>query len=219
MQDINAQICTNTTAGVSKSLTDSRDSISYTIKKMADGKCWMVNNLRFSGTGTLSSSTSNVPSNNTFALGSSTTDFSTSCTDASQWMDAGSTTYGNFYNWYAATAGQGTCSMTSGSVSYDICPAGWRLPTLAEFNTLYISTGSSASNMLSTAAGDNYWGAVLAGSRNGSSTWQQGTYGYYWSSTARNASSAYALRPSSSSVNPQFSMVKYYGFSVRCVAK
>ena len=38
--------------------------------------------------------------------------------------------YGNYYNWYSATAGNGTYSFSNqnGSVAGDLCPTGWRLP-------------------------------------------------------------------------------------------
>jgi uncharacterized protein (TIGR02145 family) len=38
--------------------------------------------------------------------------------------------YGNYYNWYSATAGNGTYSFSTdnNSVGGDLCPAGWRLP-------------------------------------------------------------------------------------------
>ena len=38
--------------------------------------------------------------------------------------------YGNYYNWYSATAGNGTYSFSTNnnSVGGDLCPAGWKLP-------------------------------------------------------------------------------------------
>ena len=46
----------------------------------------------------------------------------------------GNTTYGNYYNWFTATAGTGTSDMRSTSTTdltnaeSSICPRGWRLP-------------------------------------------------------------------------------------------
>ena len=62
-------------------------------------------------------------------------------------------------------------------------------------------------------------GFVLSGSRYGSSTHAQGSYGYYLSSTASNANGAYYLDLNSSNVLPAHNNYKYYGFTVRCVAK
>ncbi len=198
-------------------LDDRAGQVSYTIKKLADGQCWMTENLRFTGTGTLSSSTSNVPSDNTFALGNSTSTFSSSCTDNPQWLDSGNTSYGVYYNWYAVTAGRGTCSTTGQAPQYDICPAGWRLPTTSEFNTLYTSTGSSYANMTSASG----WNGVLGGFRYGSVTDGQGYYGSYWSSTAFNASTAYflTLNGDFESVTPQNGDLKSSGYSARCLAQ
>ena len=65
-------------------------------------------------------------------------------------------------------------------------------------------------------------GFVLSGYRYGSSTGYQGSRGYYWSSAAYSSifnDYAYSLYLSSSSVVPADYNNKYYGFSVRCVAK
>lgn len=62
-------------------------------------------------------------------------------------------------------------------------------------------------------------GFVLSGYRDGSSTYSQATYGYYWSSTASSANSAYYLRLDSSGVRPASSYSKYNGLTVRCVAQ
>ena len=43
-----------------------------------------------------------------------------------------------------------------------------------------------------------------------------GSYGYYWSSTPRNAGNAYSLLFGSSSIYPQTNDGRSYGFSVRC---
>ena len=49
------------------------------------------------------------------------------CTDTNG-VVADSGFAGNWYNWYAATAGSGTSTMSSGDASDSICPKGWRLP-------------------------------------------------------------------------------------------
>ena len=46
MQDLASNdYCTNTTIGDTATLTDSRDGTTYTVGKLADGKCWMLDNL------------------------------------------------------------------------------------------------------------------------------------------------------------------------------
>ncbi|MBQ6355273.1 hypothetical protein IJJ18_02555 [Candidatus Saccharibacteria bacterium] len=128
-------------------------------------------------------------------------------------LDSGNTSYGTYYNWYAATAGTGTYGMSSGTATASICPKGWRLPTNSEFQTLY-NNYNSASSMMSSS-GPAF---VLSGSRGGGSTLDQGSYGYYWSSVAYNNNNAYNLSLYSSNVSPQSSNRKWYGFTVRCIA-
>ena len=62
-------------------------------------------------------------------------------------------------------------------------------------------------------------GFVLSGYRDGSSTYTQGSYGSYWSSTANGSYDAYNLSLYSSNVYPAYGSNKYFGWSVRCVAK
>ncbi len=45
MQDMTSEICAGAASGDSKQLIDSRDSKQYWIAKLADGKCWMTQNL------------------------------------------------------------------------------------------------------------------------------------------------------------------------------
>ena len=54
---------------------------------------------------------------------------------------------GNWYNWYAATAGSGTSTMSGTDAPDSICPKGWRLPG---------NTGNkSFQNLLTTADSEN----------------------------------------------------------------
>ena len=63
-------------------------------------------------------------------------------------------------------------------------------------------------------------GFVLSGYRAASSTYYQGSFGYYWTASATNdARYASDLFLGSSIVYPASSDLKYLGFSVRCVAK
>ena len=174
----------------------------------------MTQNLRLTGSRTLTPANSDVSSN--WTLSATNTSFPTSCVNTAYNMDSGNTTYGNYYNWYAATAGTGTCSMSSGNATASICPKGWRLPTgssSGEFQALYNQYASSA-----LMQGDP--GFVLSGYRGGSSTNSQGSVCYYWSSTAYSANNAFNLYLSSSCVNPASSVNdRYLGFPVRCLAE
>ncbi|MEE0887821.1 MAG: FISUMP domain-containing protein, partial [Candidatus Saccharimonadaceae bacterium] len=135
--------------------------------------------------------------------------------------------YGNYYNWYSATAGRGTRE-TSGNqvVAGDICPAGWQLP--------YGGSGDANNGKGNTSGGFYYLNNLLGNSSNAwrsfpnnfiysgywynSSPSSRGNTGYYWSSTAESyTSSAYYLNLANSYTG-FYSSSKYTGSSVRCVA-
>ena len=266
-------------------LTDQRDNNTYAIAKLADGKCWMIENMRLADKDSsnndieLSATNTNSPSlpltniydatNPTTSnhLSASTNPTSTAwCTSNSAACDnqsmlyTGNTTergtnpatsantysYGNYYNWYSATAGNGkySTSTNNSTVAGDICPTGWTLPEsgdktnmAAEKNNFYklgLSLGLSA-----PANYDNetrpYWTGSPEGSNAsiafrtypnnflysgdvyGSSVSNRGSYGSYWSKSATSSYNAYNLYFSSSSVTPSYYGNKYAGFSVRCL--
>ena len=130
--------------------------------------------------------------------------------------------YGNYYNWYSATAGNGTYEKTSGNADGDICPKGWRLPTggdNGEFKALNELMGNDTYTL-----GSNNWRSfpnnfVYSGYWYGSSASSRGYRGFYWSSTAFNTGYAYSLYFGSDYVTPGTGNgSKYDGYSVRCVA-
>lgn len=46
MQQMTPAICAGASVGATKTLTDTRDSSTYTVRKHSDGNCWMTQNLR-----------------------------------------------------------------------------------------------------------------------------------------------------------------------------
>ncbi len=263
-------------------LTDQRDDETYAVAKLADGKCWMIENLRLDNSATLTIANTNKPLNDgtnvtlkhnysdteTYNTLSASQDPTTtawcttnaaSCDDQSM-LFTGNTTnrasgptangvamysYGNYYNWYSATAGNGTYSFgtNNNSVAGDLCPAGWHLPKggrkanvdVSDFWKLSRATigvdpanfandyfyytgtpeGTDASNKMRTYP-NNF---VYSGSVSSGSVGSRGSYGYYWSSTAVSSNYAYNLSLSSSNVYPgTINYYKYNGRTVRCVA-
>ena len=236
-------------------LTDQRDNNTYAIAKLADNKCWMIENLRLadkdgsnndielSATNTNSPSLplTNVYSSSTTSnhLSASTNPTSTAwCTDANaacynqSMLYTGNTTergtnpatgantysYGNYYNWYSATAGNGTYSKSSGNTDGDLCPKGWTLPTSGsasmDFATLYSGLSSTVANIRKYPNNFLYSGYVY-----GSSVYNRGSVSYYWSKSASSSSSAYNLSFGSSYVSLSNYSSKHYGYSVRCLAQ
>ncbi len=194
--------------GDSMQLKDERDGNKYTVKKLADGNVWMTENLRIANK-TITAADSNVTSDFTIPA-SSTSGFNASNTN-NAYVDS---TYGGFYTFYTATAGTGGTSLRSGNAPSSICPKGWRLPTggdSGEFNTLY-GQYNSAALMMGVPS------FALSGRVDNGSVYNQGSDGFFWSSTVSGAYQAYYLGLGSSSVNPTGGADKTYGFSVRCIA-
>ena len=184
MQTFSQAVCdAKLNSGDVMALRDIRDDNTYAIAKLADGKCWMIENLRLGNyktdgttpTETLSSINTNVPtdwqgmklnygdanyqkqlspSNDTAEYWCNDPD-QASCYDQSR-LNSNNTispvnsltdpktqnvySYGNYYNWYSATAGYGTqdnanTTQVGNTANYDInnnyslCPASWKLPS------------------------------------------------------------------------------------------
>ena len=142
------------------------------------------------------------------------------------------TTYGVLYNWYAAMSGANS-SDDSPSGIQGACPAGWHLPSDAEWNSLkdYLSTSHSSTEgtALKSTTGwysdgngtDDYDFAGLPGGSRDNSTGTFGSVGksgYWWGSTQASNSDVYSRRLAfyGSAVlrNPNN---KSFGYSVRCV--
>lgn len=92
---------------------------------------------------------------------------------------------------------------THESAMREINKAGKRLPTKDEFVELF----SDSIPDLPMAGYRDYGDGPLS---------NQGSYGYYWSSSVT-STSAFLLDCSSSGVNPAYTNSRAYGFSVRCV--
>ena len=145
--------------------------------------------------------------------------------------------YGNYYNWYSVTAGNGTYSKSSGNTAGDLCPAGWHLPTgtgTGEFGVLSNSLGGLQSNGTAQTMSSSTSPTVAimlkrirhfpnnllySGYVNGASISNRGSNGSYWSSTANGISSAYNLALYSSNIYPGTNgSSKYTGRAARCIA-
>ena len=198
--------------GDSATLKDSRDGNTYTVKKLADGNVWMVENLRIGKDTamTLHPSDSDVASD--FEIPASSQSGFNARDTKNVYVDS---TYGGYYNFYTASAGEGGTSKTSGDVSHSICPKGWRLPTggsSGEFQTLY-------NNYNSSALMQGVPGFVLSGYASNGSVSYQDSIGRYWSSTVLDSDLAYYLLLDSSYVDQESWSSKPNGFSVRCIAR
>ena len=226
MQNMSASSCTSTPSQV----RDTRDDHVYTVQRLADGKCWMMENLdlgRTALTADLTSSNTNLATNvtaSTFNSWKKTTGSGTY--DAGEYISVSGTdstsgtAYGTLYNYYAASAGTISGSSNSSNASYDICPAGWRLPTggsSGEFQALYAEYNSNA---LMRASIENSGAAfALAGIFTNAAPANQGSYGIYWASTRYNDAGMYGLILYTSIVYPANGYYRNSGNAIRCVLK
>ncbi|MBQ8156748.1 hypothetical protein IJ101_03120, partial [Candidatus Saccharibacteria bacterium] len=263
MQKMVASNCTTT----AKTVMDSRDGEQYKVQRLEDGKCWLLDNLRFdivahkddissvntnitnSATLTSLKSGNRSAGDNYATAGVSywTSGYSYSApliaiknasdTEGTGWnpnttttsYGSGSGKIGVYYNYCAASAGSycygnGTSAGTSvGDAGEDICPAGWRMPTggantvttdgKGEYQALYAAYSSNATNFR------NALSTPLSGNFSNGSASNQGSYGYFWSSTRYNDNNMYDLNVDSSSVYPQYNFIRNRGYSVRCLLR
>ncbi len=226
MQDMTPTICSNTSIGTTKTLTDSRDNSTYTVGKLSDGNCWMTQNLRIVNK-TITPADSDVTGAFTIPA-SSTSGFSNY--DIANAYYSNDASYGAYYSWYAVTAGTGAQSMSSGNAASSICPRGWRLPTGGsdgEFQILYNKwtpatwTTYNGKNGRWLGAPSASGGAFFpaAGYYDESSPRDIGSNGSYWSSTAYSNNSAFNPYFYSSTITFTDRSPKYLGFSARCIAR
>ena len=156
---------------ISITLRDTRDNNTYTVAKLKDGKCWMTQNLRL-GDGKLNNrnltpADTNIATNFSFP---STSYCNTSYypydgvagDGTPRYCNTNNATWGNLYNWYAATASSGSSNQQSGNALYSICPKGWKLPTNIEAQNmanLYANAYfSSPTNFVQFGVCTSYYG-------------------------------------------------------------
>lgn len=258
--------CGSLSVGDIVSLTDERNGQTYRIKKMQDEKCWMVDNMKYKGEGitisNIGDGTEGITLNDTdgryntvdgtngAAISGTGTNWDKAfynnpmvasyCYGDS--IQSSYTKCGYLYNWYAATAGNGTYSVdTQGTnIADSICPTGWRLPSATSDDTSPTASGTSfvaadlavlnasmnAGSLTSGSTTSNYYaGWQFTGAWSGvfSGAWDSGfgylgSYGHYWSSTANSSTSARYLNFSNSFIDSGNGRNgKYSGRATRCV--
>jgi uncharacterized protein (TIGR02145 family) len=141
-------------------------------------------------------------------------------------------TYGVLYNWTAAMDGEAS-STTNPSGIQGVCPAGWHLPSEAEWDELtnYLGgTGVAGGKLKET--GTTHWNTPNTGATNetgftalpGGNRSSNGSFGsigyagHWWSATEYSAASAwYRLMYGNNGSVSRNIYGKEVGFSVRCV--
>ena len=246
IQDMNRKQCSNlpvydgTNDSALRTLTDNRDGTtrSYRIAKLADNKCWMLDNLKLgktTGTTTLTPANTNIATNFTLpqliTTGSTSYDIPQAMGPVTGDTGNGATNYGYLYNWPAATAGETQITMPAGNgnAQYSICPKNWKLPTgdttgdFANLDKAFGGTGQYAGSGQSNIAKWQNTGpfkGVFSGLWSGS-FYDQGSYGYWWSSSAYPDNSFYAFSadvgPDGVGPGDDYGYYRSNGFGVRCL--
>ena len=140
---------------------------------------------------------------------------------------------GNHYNWIASVAtntlsefGTSTINNTANNPKNSICPKGWRLPVLANDNSLddfkiissYYPTTDSSKKDLGLMSAPLYFNRIGV-ARNNTIQYTGGS-GSYYSSTVSNATNPYALDfMSSSDIDFRKNQEGWRGRAIRCVAR
>ncbi len=156
MQELSGYACANTPAGTIKSLRDTRDGTYYRVKKMADGNCWMVDNLALDLTANYAGKPSwgtvpvTVSGTTAFANNVPQQILNNNTANQGQIPNNGSAKASYLYNWCAALADTSSaCAASIAATQYNtvingvrdtsgtatsqpavtgICPAPFRLP-------------------------------------------------------------------------------------------
>lgn len=140
--------------------------------------------------------------------------------------------YGNYYNWYSATAGYGVYSSTNEPTEGDLCPAGWQLPYAGNDNYKNIKGSFYYLANQMDAIDDNYITSnrfssfpnnyVLSShlSTNGV-VYNLGNYAKYASTIALNNNSIFTFNLEPDKVLPgttiSYYNMKAYSIPIRCV--
>jgi uncharacterized protein (TIGR02145 family) len=211
---------------IANGFTDPRDSNHYDVVKIGN-QIWMAENLAY------------LPNVNQVADGSEDAPGSyyyvydyDGINVAEAKATANYTTYGVLYNWTAAIDGEAS-SATNPSGVQGVCPAGWHLSSDAEWTELteYLGGLADAGGKLKEngtthwltpntgASNETGFTALPGGSRRNDSLFGAiGGYGFWWSATEGDATSAWVryMYYESGSVSRNFGLIER-GFSVRCV--
>ena len=229
IQNLSSSSCTSTPS----TAYDNRDGHVYMIQRLLDGKCWMMENLdlgRTALTTDLTSSNTNLSNTitaSTFNGWKKTAGTLTNTAGEFISVDgidkSNKMPFGTLYNYYATSAGTISGNSNSSNAEYDICPAGWRLPTggeNGEFATLYNYYNSF--ELIQAPPTENGAAFATAGYiyKNHENPNEKGEY---WSSTYRNSSGMFRLWFSrsiySNDMRFDLSESRTYGCSIRCVLK
>ena len=265
MQEMTTQICTDETKPSKEAtnttiehttdtnlvpeatLTDTRDGKTYVVRKLADGNCWMSQNLALSpnGSTTYTEADTDLHDGRIFQAPAASSEgdtwnmygsdgphylkpqvgyefFQNGTTASSTGQPTEST--GNYYDWPMATAMSGQSLTNNGDEAPDsICPKGWRLPPKegdkSYHNLLFTNYNLSDNSESAAKLLLSPLSFVRAGGYDPRSNFSfRGDVGPLWTSTVYTRSGAYIFGFSDGSVDYDYQEWDL-GVPVRCVAR
>jgi len=241
VQNLDLTSCTSTPMPT----YDTRDGQVYWVKKLDDGNCWMMDNLNLGAidlTTDLTSSNTNISETVTAdTFNSWRKDKSSYTRTASEFLTLTAentedgkdvdqhtgTVYGTLYNYCAISAGTVCESNYTEDDIYDICPAGWRLPTGghykgSEFNHLYSNPSYDSPEKQIAPVSEGGAAFTLSGYFYDNMPIGQGRFGSHASSTTAYGDAVYGWKVYPN-LKPDITDGRYYGCnrgggeSIRCV--
>ena len=139
-------------------LKDTRDNNVYTVGKLADENCWMMENLRLGGDDPITMTTTDTQSagvlpaadnaiwhSDSSLQGRNVPSIATVNTEALnnsvEKMDDNNYAYGTYYSWSAAINNSAEADVFSiKEATTSICPSDWKLPDYSNYRSLIDST-------------------------------------------------------------------------------
>lgn len=201
--------CLKMTRALKGTFVDSRDGTEYKTIKIGN-QTWMAENLKYLPS-VVPSATGSETDPYYYVYGYQGTDVATAKATTNY------QNYGVLYNWTAATTA---------------CPAGWHLPSDAEYKTLekYLGMTEAEANLTGwrgttegvgtklKSGGSSGFNALMSGYRyTGGSFNNMGSYTHFWSSAASGSSAWRRDLGTSYSTVYRSTSSKASGFSVRCI--
>ena len=225
-------------AGHEVMLRDLRDNKAYLVRKLADGNCWMVDNLALTPAPAASMVLDDVTSDigaGTYVLNSSAVGdphvgsvlgqgycmdrLNGSGTIGMLVKDAAGKVYnhgcGRQYNWNTATTGS---TLSFGVAPNSICPKNWRLPTNTEFSALAVAVGwwSPGTHVINNSP----WRGIYSGYNGGNQGENSDGMGIYWTSVAATDTNVYYLYyTADGTVSPNHGGTRWNAHAMRCLVR
>ena len=222
--------CTDAAVNSTWNLTDTRNNVTYKVRLLADGRYWMVDDLKYPTACGTRTTVSGFTTSQSTALGANVAGFFGNCTSATNTSTPAGRGY--LYDWmfvmqnpearYNSSWDPG-CTNNPGTKAAcrGICPEGWHVPTgnqtTGEFTLLNKAVNSGSTTNPSGLLNTSTFNGVYGGNAYSGSLYNQGSLAYYWSSSYYSDLGAYHLYFTSTSVYPSYNDSKNYGYSLRCI--